>query len=168
MSGSTNDKNLQLLLENIAAKLNSSAVLNGGFDRMMISIEHIEEKQKETNDKVNKIHDGLYDPEQGLYARVKAIETNYTSHLKKDEEMQAKLLAELNEVEQREEEIATKIDSETTEKLKKIAGDDLGNLAELIETKSWWSEIWVKLLWIFIGGVVGAIGKTVWETFGHR
>lgn len=68
----------QQLLANIQAKVLSSAALNGGFDNLMFKIESMEQSQSNMSDKVDMIHDALYKPDDGFFARVKQVETSAT------------------------------------------------------------------------------------------
>jgi hypothetical protein len=66
------------MLEKLDQKLEDAHVLNGGFDHLMTKIEKIESVQEQlgkhaemTSKKVDAIHEAIYDPEKGLYAKVK-------------------------------------------------------------------------------------------------
>lgn len=65
--------NIEHLLKEIEKKLECSA-LNGGFDRLMSKVDAIEESQMTIANKVDELHDSIYDPDNGLYARLKEIE----------------------------------------------------------------------------------------------
>ena len=88
----TTTKTLKLqddLLERMEKRLDAK-VLNGGFDDLMVTIakielsqDHIRANQEIHNQsdiisdaalllKIDKIHDGIYDPEKGLYLKVKS------------------------------------------------------------------------------------------------
>lgn len=60
------------LLHNIHQKLDSAAALNGGFDRLLYKIDAIETSQNQIVSKVDKIHDAIYDPDEGLFSRIAA------------------------------------------------------------------------------------------------
>ena len=47
---------------------------NGKLERMMDSIETVKEKQEEMAENLSKIKEAVYNPDQGLYARVKELE----------------------------------------------------------------------------------------------
>lgn len=51
-----------------------SPVLNGGFNTLMVKVEGIQETQEKMNTKVDSIHEAIYHPDDGLFARVKAVE----------------------------------------------------------------------------------------------
>lgn len=65
------------ILERVEKKL-ESPVLNGGFDNLMTKVEKIESiqsqmgKVQETQgEKIDSIHSAIYEPEKGLYVKVK-------------------------------------------------------------------------------------------------
>lgn len=67
------------VLEKLDQKLEQAHVLNGGFDTLMGKVSKIESVQEElgkcqaaTATKVDAIHTAIYDPEQGLYTKVKS------------------------------------------------------------------------------------------------
>jgi uncharacterized protein YaaN involved in tellurite resistance len=166
-------KQLQIIVESIATKINNSPVLNGGFDKMMVIVEHIQEKQQETGAKVDKIHEGLYSPDDGLYARVRMVENvtadfakKHAEHITNDEKNMKEISENLKKLATVDEELVKKV--ETTTKLKKIAGDDLEKLESVIKVKSAWGDIWSKAAWLVVGGTLAAIGKAVWELVAHR
>ena len=62
--------NTSLTLDEIQKKLASSAALNGGFDTLLFKIDKIEQSQGQLVNKVDKIHDAIYDPNEGIFARL--------------------------------------------------------------------------------------------------
>jgi len=60
----------QRMLHNIQQKLDRSAALNGGFDRLLYKIDSIENSQNAIATKVDKIHEAIYNPDEGLFARI--------------------------------------------------------------------------------------------------
>lgn len=173
MSDIKTDKELQLLVESIANKINRAPALNGGFDRMLVIVEHIQDKQEQTANKLDKIHDGLYEPNDGLYARVKMVETVTADFAKKQAEhlgYDEKNMKEMNESLKKLTDIDTDLGrkAETTQRLKKIAGEDLEKLEAVIRVKSLWAGVWSKAAWLLGGGILAAIGKTLWELLAHR
>ena len=48
--------------------------LNGKLERMMDSIESVKDRQEEMADNLSKIKEAVYNPDQGLYARVRELE----------------------------------------------------------------------------------------------
>ena len=169
----TDNKELQQTVESIAKKIHGAPALNGGFDRMLVIVEHIREKQDDTTEEINKIHDDLYEPDDGLYARVKMVENvaadfakKQTEHLATDEKALVSLNESLKKLSEKDDDLGKK--AETTLRLKKIAGEDLEKLESMIRVKSVWLNVWSKAVWLLGGGILAAIGKTVWELVSRR
>lgn len=167
------NKDIQQMVGEIAKKINGAPALNGGFDRMMVIVEHIQEKQDEASRKINRIHEGLYEPDDGLYARVKMVENvasdfskKQADHLATDEKVLVNLNDSLKKLVEKDDELSKKV--ETTLRLKRIAGDDLEKLEAVIQVKSMWLNIWSKSIWLLSGGILAAVGKTIWEILTHR
>lgn len=75
----------QRLLQNIQQKLEKSAALNGGFDNLIYKIDSIENNQNIISKKVDKIHDAIYHPDEGLFARINANKSQNQEYLVKVE-----------------------------------------------------------------------------------
>jgi len=71
----------QRLLQNIQQKLDKSAALNGGFDRLLYKIDSIENSQNAIATKVDKIHEAIYNPDEGLFARISTSKNEQASAL---------------------------------------------------------------------------------------
>ena len=69
------------VLNKLEQKICNSPALNGGFDTLMFKVEKIEESQEKIVVQVDSIHEAVYHPDDGLFARVKDIE-----HIKKKAE----------------------------------------------------------------------------------
>lgn len=74
MSSADDDK-LHRILGEIHERLSAPA-LNGGFDKLMYKVDKIEETQGKILEKVSVIDNTIYDPDKGLYARIKNVESN--------------------------------------------------------------------------------------------
>lgn len=57
-------------IDEINKKLSSSAALNGGFDTLLYKIDKIEQSQGQLVNKVDKIHDAIYDPNDGIFSKL--------------------------------------------------------------------------------------------------
>ena len=71
------DQILKLMLEKLEKvenKVVNSPAMNGGFDKLMGEVGHIKEVQGEVLDAVKGIKKSLYEPDSGLYSRVKQLE----------------------------------------------------------------------------------------------
>ena len=59
----------------IEDKFTSAKSLNGGFDKLLIEVEHIKETQTAVLEGVRGVKQNLYEPDSGLFSRVKELET---------------------------------------------------------------------------------------------
>lgn len=162
------DKNEKELLEQINQKLISSKALNGGFDKLVVTVENIKEKQQETSEKLDTITNALYEPRDGLFARVQSIE--YSTKTLTDDlsvrRSEIKNLAVKNEKEhealidfnKKEHEVLSE-NSNLSRKLKRIAGSELEELVTVINFK----KNVTKIYWSMIGLIVVSMAKLLWE-----
>ena len=79
------------LLQNIQQKLEKSAALNGGFDKLLYKIEGIENSQNQIGTKVDKIHEAIYHPDDGLFARIAANKSEQNENVTKIEKQVVEL-----------------------------------------------------------------------------
>ena len=56
-------------------ELNPIQKLDSKIDKLCTGIEHMQEKQSEMADDIAKIKEAVYNPEEGLYARIRALES---------------------------------------------------------------------------------------------
>jgi DnaJ-domain-containing protein 1 len=57
-------------LDEIQKKLSNSSALNGGFETLLYKIDKIEQSQGQLVNKVDKIHDAIYDPSDGIFSKL--------------------------------------------------------------------------------------------------
>ena len=72
------DETLKIVLqkiENMENKISSAKSLNGGFDKLASDVEHIKETQLTILEGVRGVKQNLYEPDSGLFSRVKELET---------------------------------------------------------------------------------------------
>ena len=48
--------------------------LNGKFERMMDGIDNIKDRQEEMAEDIGKIKEAVYNPDEGIYARLRVLE----------------------------------------------------------------------------------------------
>jgi hypothetical protein len=77
-SSSTNQKQT---LSEIQSKLASSSALNGGFDTLLFKIDKIEQSQGNLVAKVDKIHEAIYDPQDGIFSKISDYRLNNTNEV---------------------------------------------------------------------------------------
>lgn len=152
---------LQLLQQ----KVLTSPVLNGGFDTMMVKVEQIEENQKQMGTKVDSIHDAIYHPDDGLFARVKDVE-----HVKEKALVVEKLEKDLTHIQhQREhEQVHSKEASELSKENEKAVKDLSQKVKDLSDFKS---RVCTAAKWLALtvgGGLLTGLGKLLYDfASGH-
>ena len=62
-------------VENMEHKITSAKSLNGGFDKLLNEVDHIRKTQKDILEGVRGVKQNLYEPDSGLFSRVKELET---------------------------------------------------------------------------------------------
>ena len=142
------------LLESLK-KISESKALNGGFDRLCVMVEHIQDKQDESGRKLDKVSDALYGPDTGLFSRVKTIES--------------KLDATLGDLEVKAKEIPTvKVEVVDLKKfqtsIEKIAGTQLEELNDLVRLKKHLSKIY----WTSAASVFAFVGTILFHFLSRR
>lgn len=166
------DESLEHLINEIHEKLDGAA-FNGGFESLVQTVQHIEKTQREMLAKMEDTHTAIYEPDDGLFARVKRVEAIH------DKELEP-LRRELNDLKEWREGLEAK--------------DGLVSAAaaahrEVIELSQWKSELtakdgllaqsakdhevvvelsgWKKKIFAFILAAAGStllmIVKTAWE-----
>lgn len=71
------DETLKLVLQKIEIlenKICSAKSLNGGFDKLANDVEHIKESQADILEGIRGVKQNLYEPDSGLFSRVKDLE----------------------------------------------------------------------------------------------
>ena len=68
-------KKLLYKVDKMECKIASAASLNGGFDKLLSEVEHIKESQGEILQGLRGIKKSLYEPDSGLFSRVKELES---------------------------------------------------------------------------------------------
>jgi len=79
-------------LQSIQKKLEGSAALNGGFDKLLYKIDSIENNQVQIGNKVDKIHEAIYHPDDGIFARISAAKTDHLESVSKVENQVSQLV----------------------------------------------------------------------------
>lgn len=172
MSETKAQKDMRELIESMANKINKAPALNGGFDRLVAIVEHIEKDQGKISSQVEDIHTELYEPDSGLFARVKSVESSITAfsdrqkeHLESDEKTAVETAQALKQLIEKDADLDKK--AEATTKLKKIAGDDLERLESVIKVKSSMVNTWTKIMWLLVGGIAAGVAKSIWESLSR-
>jgi len=149
-------ENSQQLLYTIQKKLDSKTAINGGFDRLLYKIDGIEQSQSQIVAKVDKIHDAIYDPDDGLFARISTNKTDQIESISKVE----KQIIELNAWKQG----VSKLE-DTCEKENDMMSDKLKDLENSIDgLNKFQSGIHAALKW-FGAAIGGGIITMLFKIF---
>ncbi len=158
------ENNYRQILE-MQDKILSAPAMNGGFTTLLYKVENIEQSQEQLVQKVDQIHGVLYEPDNGLYARVKNVENDCVSNETIDElekEVQEiKIWRNSEEKQSEKEEIAV------VEKNKIM----LEHEAALKDIQDSIAKYNAAIKWITVslgGGLLSMIGKLIYEyVTGH-
>ena len=158
------ESNYQKILD-MQDKILSAPAMNGGFTTLMYKIESIEESQTKLVQKVDQIHDVLYEPDNGLYARVKKVENDCAS-----EETIESLEKDVQEIKiwkSSEEKIAVK-DEEKDGKNDKLLLEHETTIRDLQDSISKYNAA-TKWVIVSLGGaLVSLLGKLIYDFLsGH-
>jgi len=137
------------VLDDIHKKIISSSALNGGFDILMFKIEKIEQNQEALVEKVDKIHDAIYDPDDGIFSK---MNSSNISTIEKINETDQRLIA-LAEWKKRKEKDEEKIEESVEESSMKLSSlqksvDDLQKSKNIV---------WNTLRWILVAIAGGSL-----------
>ena len=72
------DEILKIVLEKVEKmenKISNAQSMNGGFDKLLNEVEHIKQTQNDILEGVRGVKQNLYEPDSGLFSRVKELET---------------------------------------------------------------------------------------------
>lgn len=81
MRNSSDSKDIIALLNTLENKLNHT-VFNGGFDTLLNNVEMIERQQKQLLEKFEELNAVIYEPDNGLFSRIKRAENLYGDEIK--------------------------------------------------------------------------------------
>ena len=73
------DEILKIVLDKVEKmehKISNAQSMNGGFDKLMNEVEHIKKTQSDILEGVRGVKQNLYEPDSGLFSRVKELESD--------------------------------------------------------------------------------------------
>jgi len=62
-------------VERVERKISAAPSLNGGFDKLLLEVAHIKEAQVEILQGIRGVKKNLYEPDSGLFSRVRELES---------------------------------------------------------------------------------------------
>lgn len=149
------------LLELIAKKLSDLGSFHGGFEKMLIMIEHIGQDQKETKETMKKVSDAMYDPDSGLFMRVRGIEQKLDTNIQKIDTNIADLEKEIQKSAAKVELNELRNFKASIEKI--CGGETLDELTQLIKLRRNLSKIY----WSVLLTLVMSVGKLLFDLSKH-
>lgn len=75
------DLELARLVSEIHDKL-EGVIFNGGFETLSKDVQNMDRSLREAIDKIDELHKVVYEPDDGLFARVKRVESSHREDLK--------------------------------------------------------------------------------------
>jgi hypothetical protein len=158
------ENNYKQILE-MQDKILSAPAMNGGFTTLLYKVENIEQSQEKLVEKVDQIHGVLYEPDTGLYARIKSVEKDCVSSSTVDS--LEKDLQEIKIWKTTEEKQSEKEEAKDDEKSKIL----LEHEASLKEIQRSLAKYNAAIKWITVslgGGLLSMLGKLIYEyVTGH-
>jgi len=146
-------------------KILSAPAMNGGFTTLMCKVENIEKSQSQLVQKVDQIHGVLYEPDTGLYARLKKVENDCAPSESIDE--LEKDVQEIKIWKNSEEKQSEKEDVKEVEKEKILSEHEI-TLKEIQRSVNKYNA---AMKWIAVslgGGIISMLIKLIYEyVTGH-
>jgi hypothetical protein len=139
-------------IEDMHQKVN--ATLNGGFDTLLFKIDKIEQNQGHLTVKIDKIHDAMYDPSDGIIMKLSDIKVENAKQFG-DVEKKLVEMAEWKKYKEKTDGINTAEVDESTEKIVVLEK----SVDSLVKTKN---STWTVVKWFLAasgGGIVALFFK---------
>lgn len=155
-------RDLEDMIRDIAVKVNSAAVLNGGFTELSDEVRQIRLTQKviettmpQLKEDVMVIRNAIYDPKEGIYSKLRESQIDSI----KRESMLLEVDRKLTSMEEKivPIELANK-------KLVETAGANLEELAAVVKTR----KTIDRIQWILITAIATGGAKFLWDLLADR
>ena len=143
------------MLELLLKKISDSSALNGGFEKLCVMIEHVQTEQEKSGHKLDKVSEALYDPNTGLFSRVKAIESKLDTNIKDLD----KKCDELPSVKEQVEDL-----KKFQTAIENIAGKQLEELTALVNLRKRLANIY----WALALSVIGFVANLLFQLTKHN
>ena len=154
---------LERTLSHIQDKLHNAHVLNGGFDRLMERIQSIEDTQVKILDEVEIVKKTIYDPDNGIYSRIKDNNTEITENLHELD----KTIIEIKLKRDSETKITAEADAVIKQSLELVKRDikDFETLKPKVEEFSKWKSNVNKVVLAIAVPVITTFAKVLYDFF---
>lgn len=155
-------RDLEDMVRDISIKVNSAAVLNGGFTELSDEVRQIRLTQKvfeatmpQLKEDVMVIRNAIYDPKEGIYSRLRESQIDSI----KRESMLLEVDRKLSSLEEKIGPIEA-----SNKKLVATAGPDLEELAAVVKTR----KTIDRIQWILLTALAGGGAKFLWDLLADR
>jgi hypothetical protein len=160
----TIENNYRQILE-MQDRILSAPAMNGGFTTLLFKVENIENSQSQLVEKVDQIHGVLYEPDTGLYARIKNVEKDCLPEGALDDI--EKDIQEIKIWKNSEEKLSAKEEAHVSENDKILNNHEI-IIKDLQETINKYNTAGKWLIVSVGGGLLSMIGKLIYEFIsGH-
>jgi len=147
-------------LDEIQRKLSNSSALNGGFETLLYKIDKIEQSQGQLVTKVDKIHDAIYDPSDGIFSKLGEYKLENADKVN-EVSQQISELQLWKEIKEKEEEKTDVVEGKNKEKLQNLEK----SVDSLVRNKN---NTWAVMKWFMVavgGGIVTLLIKWIETSF---
>jgi hypothetical protein len=135
-----------------------SPALNGGFTQLINKVNNIEKAQVESIETIDSIHEAIYHPDEGLYARVKIVEGETFEEISKiDADIKSIIKWKEKEEKDLEKQKALLHDQEKIILSQKLVIDDL------VSFKAKTSSILKWMFVTFAGSIITLVFKLIYD-----
>lgn len=154
---------LERTLSHIQDKLHNAHVLNGGFDRLMERIENIEDTQVKILDEVENVKKTIYDPDNGIYSRIK----DGDDALEKNLHVLDKTIVEIKLNSENEAKSMSEVDETVKQSLELVKKDmkDLETLKPKVAELDKWKSAVNKIVFAVAIPITTTFGKILYDFF---
>ena len=144
---------IETKLELIQDKLNTSSALNGAFEVLVSDDQQIKDSQQEVKETISSIKKSVYNPDNGLFSRVKEVERKV--------ELGQEFDLDVKDVVERHREMS--LWALAAQKQMEKWEDQAPELLIEIDRLSQWKNNVTKLLWILVTVVSSLVLKTLFS-----
>ena len=142
---------IETKLELIQDKLNTSSALNGAFELLVADVQQIKDSQQEVKEAITSIKKSVYNPDSGLFSRVKEVERKV--------ELGQEFDLDVKEVVERHREMSLWV-AAAKKQMEKWEDQGPELLIEIDRLSQWKNNV-TKLLWILVTVVSSLVLKTL-------
>ena len=142
---------IETKLELIQDKLNTSSALNGAFELLVADVQQIKDSQQEVKEAISSIKKSVYNPDSGLFSRVKEVERKV--------ELGQEFDLDVKEVVERHREMSLWV-AAAKKQMEKWEDQGPELLIEIDRLSQWKNNV-TKLLWILVTVVSSLVLKTL-------